>query len=108
MTTEDTRFEDQPNEKNAAKEDSTVGKVRKNKKAPAEVAPVENAEIAPAEGQNVTQNLKAKKDWHILSGKWDKKHDKHEIDIRIKAGDDVGALALPAELIEALKAEKVI
>jgi len=58
--------------------------------------------------QGEVKPLIAKKDWRILCGDFDKKKGTHEVDIQIKAGQDVGKLKLEEKFLAALKAEKVI
>lgn len=62
-----------------------------------------NREKATLPGDN---ELIARKDWHILSGNWDRVTGKQEFDFRIKSGDDVSKL--PEWALDALKTEKVI
>ena len=52
------------------------------------------------------QDLIAKKDWLILSGKFDKAKQQHEHTFNIKAGDDVSEL--PGWALSVLKTEDVI
>lgn len=56
--------------------------------------------------ESTGKKLIAKKDWHILCGKWDKATDTMEFDFKIKAGDDVAAL--PEWALNCLKSENVI
>lgn len=60
---------------------------------------------APKSGDE-RKALIAKKDWHIISGSWDKATNKSEVDRKIKVGDDVSDL--PAHLLAALRTENVI
>lgn len=62
--------------------------------------------MARAKVEDSGKKLIAKKDWHILSGNWDKAADKMEFDFKIKAGDDVSGL--PRWALDVLKTERVI
>ena len=69
------------------------------------------AEDEPVDGTSVEsegKKLIAKKDWRILSGSWDKASDRHEVDIQIKKGDDVGRMNIPGKFLSVLKTEQVI